>query len=126
MAKDYYQILGVARGVDEKEVKKAYRKLAREYHPDANKGADAESRFKEINQAYQVLRDADKRKLYDQFGPEFEKYRAAGGPPPPPGAAGYGNYGGAGGYGAGGNVDFSDIFNQVRRGRAGQASGAQY
>jgi DnaJ-class molecular chaperone len=127
MAKDYYQILGVARGADEKEIKKAYRKLAREYHPDANKGADAEARFKEINQAYQVLRDADKRKLYDQFGPDFERYQAGGAPPPPPGSYGYSQQGGAG-YGGtyGGNVDFSDIFNQVRRGRGGAGGGAQY
>lgn len=70
MAKrDYYQVLGVQKGVDEKEIKKAYRKLAKKYHPDTNSGNKyAEQQFKEVTEAYHVLSDPEKRKLYDQFG----------------------------------------------------------
>lgn len=101
MAKDFYKILGVARSADEKEIKKAYRKLAREYHPDVNKSSGAEAKFKEISEAYQVLSDSDKRALYDQWGEQFDKI--------PPGASGPGGYGGAPG-----GVDFSDIFAQAQ------------
>ena len=80
--KDYYQTLGVARGADEKEIKKAYRKLAQQYHPDKNPGdKTAEQRFKEINEAYTVLSDADKRAKYDRFGAQWEQYARAGGRP---------------------------------------------
>jgi molecular chaperone DnaJ len=68
MPRDYYDILGVSRSADKSEVKKAYRRLARQYHPDVNKADDAESKFKEINEAYEVLSDDDKRARYDQFG----------------------------------------------------------
>lgn len=68
MAKDYYQILGVSKNSTEAEIKKAYRNQARKYHPDVNKSQDSETRFKEINQAYQVLSDTQKRAAYDQFG----------------------------------------------------------
>ena len=68
--KDYYKILGVAHGASADEIKKAFRKLARKYHPDVNPGdKKAEERFKEINEAYEVLSDADKRKKYDTLGP---------------------------------------------------------
>lgn len=70
MAKDYYETLGVKKGVTQDEIKKAYRKLALEYHPDRNKSSDAEQRFKEINEAYAVLSDPSKRKQYDTYGPE--------------------------------------------------------
>lgn len=66
--RDYYEILGVGRGATEEEIKKAYRRLARQYHPDVNKSPDAEARFKEVNEAYEVLRDAQKRAAYDRFG----------------------------------------------------------
>ena len=66
--KDYYEILGVERKASEEAIKKAYRKLARQYHPDVSKHADAEEKFKEISEAYQTLKDADKRAAYDQLG----------------------------------------------------------
>src|SRR5579884_3105848 len=70
--KDYYKILGVAKGASDKEIKQAYRRLARKYHPDVNPGdPTSEERFKEIGEAYAVLGDAEKRKKYDQFGPSL-------------------------------------------------------
>ncbi|MBI2952945.1 MAG: molecular chaperone DnaJ [Chloroflexi bacterium] len=66
--RDYYDVLGVGKGASEDEVRRAFRKLARQYHPDVNQDAGAEARFKEINEAYEVLSDAQKRKAYDQFG----------------------------------------------------------
>ena len=68
--RDYYEILGVGRTASDDELKAAFRKLARQYHPDVSKEADAEERFKEINEAYGVLSDADKRARYDRFGKE--------------------------------------------------------
>ncbi len=74
--KDYYTVLGVARGASENEIRSAYRKLARQYHPDVNPGdASAEARFREINEAYQVLSDAEKRAKYDQFGRDWDRYQ---------------------------------------------------
>ena len=78
--KDYYKILGVSKDATEKEIKKAYRNLARKYHPDANPDdPKAEERFKEINEAHEVLSDPEKRRKYDQFGSQWQNYARAGG-----------------------------------------------
>ena len=67
--RDYYEVLGVAKNADEKTIKKAYRKMAKKYHPDTNAGnPDAEKKFKEVTEAYSVLSDPEKKKMYDQFG----------------------------------------------------------
>lgn len=78
-AKDYYEILGVSRNATDKEIKQAYRKLARQYHPDVNPhNKQAEEKFKDISEAYAVLSDPQKRKKYDQFGANWEQYERAG------------------------------------------------
>lgn len=80
--KDYYKTLGIDRNASQDEIKKAFRKLARQYHPDMNKGdAGAEEKFKEINEANEVLSDPDKRQKYDQFGTHWQQYERAGGRP---------------------------------------------
>ena len=77
--KDYYKTLGVPKNATTEDIKKAYRKLARKYHPDVNKNTGAEKSFKEINEANEVLSDPEKRKRYDTIGPEWEQYaRGAG------------------------------------------------
>jgi DnaJ-class molecular chaperone len=80
--KDYYKTLGVSKTASAEEIKKAYRKLARQHHPDVNRKPDAEKRFKEINEANEVLSDPEKRKRYDTVGPEWERYQHAGGQQP--------------------------------------------
>jgi curved DNA-binding protein len=101
--KDYYSILGVKKGADEKEIKKAFRKLAQQYHPDKNPGdKQAEAKFKEINEAYTVLSDPDKRSKYDRFGAQWEQYARAGGRPEDFDWGGWSNMGGAGTGGRGG------------------------
>src|SRR5699024_2644075 len=66
--RDYYEVLGISRTADETEIKRAYRKLARKYHPDVNKDDNAEEQFKEVNEAYEVLSDTERRAAYDRFG----------------------------------------------------------
>ncbi|OGH02987.1 MAG: hypothetical protein A2798_00985 [Candidatus Levybacteria bacterium RIFCSPHIGHO2_01_FULL_37_17] len=120
--KDYYSILGISKNATEAEIKKAYRKLALEYHPDRNKGKEAEAKFKEITKAYEVLSDSQKRKTYDQFGEAAFEQGGAGGPF----GAGFGQRGGQYGpftytytnSGDSGNFDFGgfsdpfEIFEQ--------------
>lgn len=82
MGKDYYKVLGIAKGASEDEIKKAYRKQALRFHPDKNKSPGAEDKFKEIAEAYDVLSDAKKKDIYDRFGEEgngttFASFRAA-------------------------------------------------
>src|SRR5581483_1251742 len=154
MAQDLYEILGVARTADKEEIKKKYKKLARRHHPDVNPGdKDAERRFKEINAAYAVLSDDEKRKLYDEFGDAalhtgFDAQRARewkeasrGGGGFPDGGGGGGGFGGFGGgaegfdwteAAGGGGVRFEDLFGGLfgggmrgggRRGRRGPEPG---
>jgi len=108
--RDYYKTLGVDRNASADDIKKAYRRLARKYHPDVSKEPDAEKRFKEVAEAYEVLKDPEKRKLYDQLGSDW---RAGQDFRPPPGweQAGRGRYrrtGGSADFG-----DFSDFFESV-------------
>ncbi|NGY05356.1 DnaJ C-terminal domain-containing protein [Solimonas terrae] len=116
--KDYYKILGVSRSASAEEIKRAYRKLAREFHPDKNKAMGAEDRFKEINEANEVLGDADKRKAYDELGANWKAGQQF--TPPPGWGGGFGRARGrgAGGF-SGGGADFSDFFSQMFGGGMG-------
>ncbi len=112
--RDYYEVLGLEKGADEAAIKKAYRSLAKKYHPDMNPGdAEAEAKFKEVNEAYDVLSDADKRAKYDQYGhAAFD--------PSMGGGAGFGGFGGFGDFG-----DIGDIFSSFFGGGFGSSSGAR-
>src|SRR6202035_331815 len=79
--KDYYETLGVPRGADAEEVKRAYRKQARKYHPDVSKERNAESKFKDVQEAYEVLKDPEKRATYDRLGRDYRPGQQCGPPP---------------------------------------------
>jgi curved DNA-binding protein len=116
--RDYYEILGVTRGADADEVKRAYRKLARKFHPDVSKEKNAEDKFKEVQEAYEVLRDSDKRAAYDQLGRDFrngQQFR-----PPPDWSQRFGSSGGQRFSDLNG---FSDFFSSLFGG-AGAGAGA--
>lgn len=142
--KDYYKVLGVPRKATDKEIRDAYRKLARKYHPDVNPNdKKSEERFKEIGEAYAVLSDADKRRKYDQVGPSWDPFRAAAGAGRTPGSAGspfgrtrttgtaggprvdLGDLGDLGGGGSSGSGlgGFSDFFESLF-GQTGRNNGA--
>ena len=105
--RDYYEVLGVKKDADENTIKKAYRKLAKKYHPDSNAGdAGAEQKFKEVTEAYNVLSDKEKRKLYDRFGhAAFDGSAPEGGYAGAGNGAGFGGFGGSGFHGFGGDYD---------------------
>jgi len=129
MARDYYDALGVSRDASQEEIKSAYREKAREYHPDASDHEDAQERFKEIQEAYEVLGDEEKREAYDQMGHErfvqaekqgFEPGEGGGGA----GAAGGGGRArGRGARGGGGFEDIGDIFDDLFGGGFGESRG---
>jgi len=106
--KDYYQVMGVPRTASQDDIKRAYRKLARKYHPDVSKEKDAEERFKELQEAHEVLKDPEKRAAYDQLGANWKQgqdFR-----PPPDWGKGFEFSRGAGG---GGRGEFSDFFSEL-------------
>jgi len=120
--KDYYKILGVPKTATADEIKKAYRKLARQYHPDVNKKPESEKRFKELNEANEVLADPDKRTRYDQLGPDWARYASGGGFPGGHGFPGgngrtqwtyAGSPGTAGANPFGEDTGFSDFFRTI-------------
>src|SRR5690554_3434651 len=126
--KDYYAILGVEPGAGDAEIKTAYRRLARKYHPDVSKEAGAEDKFKSVNEAYEALRDPERRKAYDQL--RSRGYQPGDDIHPPPGGFGGGSGGGPGfdyeevfGSGGGGNGGFSDFFESLFRRQAQQRGG---
>ena len=113
--RDYYEVLGVARGADADAVKRAYRKLARKYHPDVSKEKNAENKFKEVQEAYEVLRDPEKRAAYDQLGRDYrtgQQFR-----PPPDWAQRFGHSGGSQRFSD--LNGFSDFFSSLFGGATG-------
>ncbi|HFD87589.1 MAG TPA: J domain-containing protein [Gammaproteobacteria bacterium] len=107
--KDYYEIMGVKKDATQDEIKRAYRKLARKYHPDVSKEPDAEVRFKEVGEAYEVLKDPEKRAAYDQLGANWQGGQDFN--PPPDWDQGFEFRGG--GYTDAGGADFSDFFESL-------------
>ncbi len=130
--KDYYKTLGVEKTATTEQIKKAYRKLARQHHPDVNPGdAAAEQKFKEANEANEVLSDPEKRQKYDQLGADYQRYQQAGGRGAGPGAGGFnwdqyaptgGGFGG-GQFDGGGGSDFSDFFSSIFGSMGGAGGG---
>jgi len=119
--KDYYAVLGVGRKATQDEIKRAYRKLARKYHPDVSKEADAEQKFKDVGEAYEVLKDPEKRIAYDQLGSNWNSQQ--GFRPPPDWGAGFEFHGSPRGSAQQG--DFSDFFESLFGRARGQAGGGR-
>src|SRR5208282_3793069 len=122
--KDYYAILGVTRSADADAMKRAYRKLARKFHPDVSKEKNAEERFKEVQEAYEVLRDPDKRTAYDQLGRDYrngQQFR-----PPPDWSQRFGQSGGGQSFSDlnGFSDFFASLFGGARAGSPGFGGGA--
>jgi curved DNA-binding protein len=119
---DYYKVMGVERGASHDEIKRAYRKLARKYHPDVSKEADAEERFKELGEAYAVLKDPEKRAAYDDLGNNWQSGQEF--KPPPDWGTGF-EFSGSGKDDAGAGA-YSDFFDSLfgRRARDGYSPGA--
>ncbi len=111
--KDYYSTLGVGKQATADEIQKAYRKLARKYHPDVNRSAGAEDKFKEITESYEVLKDSEKRKTYDRFGKDWKAFSGGRGAPPP----GFENI--RFDFGGGGGSGFSSFFDALFSGAQG-------
>ncbi len=117
--KDYYETLGVDRKATQQQIKSAFRKLARKYHPDVNKAPDAQAKFKEINEAYEVLGDESKRQRYDQLGSSWSSGADF---TPPPGFENY-NFSSMGGNTSGFSDFFSAIFGDIMSGQSGNRGG---
>lgn len=126
--RDYYEVLGVNKNATDDELKKAYRKLAKKYHPDANPDnkAEAEAKFKEVNEAYETLSDSQKRRMYDQFGTADPQGFGGGAGGPFGGQGGYYSYNGSGFDGFGDFGDLGDIFSSIFGGGfSGRSSSAK-
>ena len=133
MANDYYEILGVTRSATSEEIQKGYRKEARKYHPDLHEDKDkAKQQFQKIQHAYEVLSDPEKRRMYDQMGPDFEKMGGRQGHNPFGGAGGPGGMGGhydlneIFGGGGGGGAAFEQLFRQFGGGMGGMPGGGRH
>lgn len=121
--KDYYKILGVERDISQTDLKKSYRKLARKYHPDVSKEVNAEERFKEVNEAYEVLGDAKKREQYDTLGSNWQNGQNFNPPPGWDGGFDFSQFS-QGGRTSGGGAGFSDFFESMFGGGAGFQAGS--